>query len=80
VDAIIDPARQHYQSSDYLLKVFSRSMELDEVQSRAPMVIAQESIQIQGVGLVRRIFPFLLIYGLALLSLFILQWILTTGL
>lgn len=80
VDAIIDPARQHYQSSDYLLKVFSRSMELDEAQSRAPMVIAQESIQIQGVGLVRRILPFLLIYGLALLSLFILQWILIAGL
>jgi hypothetical protein len=76
VDMIIDPARQHYQSSDYLLKIFSRSIELEA----ASMVIAQESIQIQGVGLFRRIFPFLLIYGLALLSLLLLQWILIAGL
>ena len=69
---MVGPAKQHYQSRDYLLKVFSRSIELEG----APMVIAQKSIQIQGVSLIRRILPFLLIYGLAVLGLFVLQWIL----
>jgi VWFA-related protein len=72
ISVLLDPAKQHYQSHDYLLKVFSRSIELEG----APMVIAQKSIQIQGVSLIRRILPFLLIYGLAVLSLFMLQWVL----
>jgi hypothetical protein len=75
VDIVIDPIKQHYKSCDYLLKVFSRSIDLED----ASMVIAQESIQIQGVSLFRRIFPFLLIYGVALLSLGIL-WLVLTGL
>ena len=74
ISVLVDPAKQHYKSRDYLLKVFSRSIELEG----APMVIAQKSIQIQGVSLIRRIFPFLLIYGLAVLSLFVLQWVLPT--
>jgi VWFA-related protein len=73
ISVLLDPAKPHYQSRDYLLKVFSRSIELEG----APMVIAQKSIQIQGVSLIRRILPFLLIYGAAVLSLFALQWILT---
>jgi hypothetical protein len=72
IDTVVDPARQHYQSRDYLLKVFSRSIELEG----APLVIAQKSIQIQGIPLLRRILPFLLIYGFAILGLFALQWIL----
>jgi VWFA-related protein len=72
VSVLVEPARQHYQSRDYLLKVFSRSIELEG----APMVIAQKSIQIQGVSWIRRILPFLIIYGLAVLGLFVLQWVL----
>jgi hypothetical protein len=73
---LVDPRKQHYRSRDYTLKVFSRSVELDG----APMVIAQRSIQIQGIPLLRRILPFLIIYGFAILGLFVLQWVLTTGL
>jgi hypothetical protein len=72
VSVLVEPAKQHYQSHDYLLKVFSRSIELEG----APMVIAQKSIQIQGISLIRRILPFLLIYGLAVLGLFVLHWVL----
>jgi hypothetical protein len=68
----VDQAKQHFQSKDYLLKVFSRSIE----QEGMPMVITQKSIQIQGVSLIRRILPFLLIYGFAILCLFVLQWVL----
>jgi hypothetical protein len=76
MEVLVDPTRQHYRSKDYVLEVLSRSIN----QESAPTVIAQRSVQMRGISLIRRVFPFLLVYGFAVLSLFILQRVLTTAL
>ena len=80
LDLRIDPVKP-YQARDYAFKVTSRSIEqeMDAAYPEAPLVVEEKSLHVAGVPWVRRLLPFLFLYGAAIALPFIVFWLVNRG-